>query len=116
MPPNMLCWQKPLRLGKDGKYFAASPMDQQGGEEESDQVVDLRRFRVEFMRFENVDDNPEVKDLKISCVRGEREGGSPCRFPGHPEVSVCQEPTVVKLPDGRLFCVMRTSRAARSGA
>ena len=22
MPPNMLCWQKPLRLGKDGKYFA----------------------------------------------------------------------------------------------
>ncbi len=30
-------------------------------------------------------------------------------FPGHPEISACQEPSIVKLPDGRLFCVMRTA-------
>jgi hypothetical protein len=30
-------------------------------------------------------------------------------FPGHPEVTACQEPSIVRLPDGRLFRVMRTA-------
>ena len=63
MPPNMLCWQKPLRLGKDGKYFAGftrwtsfavrSPAPKSLGTADS---------RVEFMRFENVDDNPDPQN------------------------------------------------------
>ncbi|MCX6899187.1 MAG: sialidase family protein [Verrucomicrobia bacterium] len=109
MPPNMLCWQKPLRLGKDGKYFAGftrwTSFDVRKNPTKSWISADTR---VEFMRFENVDDNPDVKDLKISWFAA-NEKALAVPFPGHPEVSACQEPTVVKLPDGRLFCVMRTA-------
>jgi hypothetical protein len=109
MPPNFLCWQKPLRLGQDGKYLVGltrwtsyavrTPPTKSWISADS---------RVEFMRFENLDDDPEPKDLTIrSFATDEQALAVP--FPGHPEVSVCQEPSLVKLPDGRLFCVMRTS-------
>ncbi len=109
MPPNMLCWQKPLRLGQDGKYFAGFTRwtsfhvtkNPTGSWISADS-------RVEFMRFENVDANPSVADLKISWFAANDKALS-VPFPGHPQVSACQEPTVVKLPDGRLFCTMRTS-------
>jgi hypothetical protein len=108
-PPNMLCWQKPLRLGKDGKYFAGFTRWT------SSAVIpnptkDWRSHdaRVEFMRFENVDDDPEVGELKISWFAA-NEKALMAPFPGHPDVSACQEPSLVKLPDGRLFVVMRTA-------
>ncbi len=88
MPPNVLCWQKPLRLGKDGRYLAGVA-------------------RVEFMRFENIDENPEPKDIRIAWFAFNEQALS-VPYPGHAEVSACQEPSLVKLPDGRLFCVMRT--------
>lgn len=109
MPPNMLCWQKPLRLGKDGKYFAGftrwTSFAVRKNPTKSWMSADAR---VEFMRFENVDDNPEPQDLKIHWSAA-NEKALAVPFPGHPEASACQEPTVVKLPDGRLFCTMRTA-------
>lgn len=109
MPPNMLCWQKPLRLGKDGKYLAGFtrwtsfavrapvPLKNLGSADS----------RVEFMRFENVDESPEPGGLRISWfMSNERALAVP--YPKAPQNSVCQEPSIVKLPDGRLFCVMRT--------
>ncbi len=109
MPPNMLCWQRPLRLGKEGKYLAGftrwTSFPVRKNPTPSWISADAR---VEFMRFENVDENPEPKDLRISWfAANERSLAVP--FPGHPEVSACQEPSIVKLPDGRLFCVMRTA-------
>jgi hypothetical protein len=109
MPPNMLCWQKPLRLGRDGKYFSGftrwTSFAVRKNPSKSWITADSR---VEFMRFENVDANPEPRDLKISWfVANEKALSVPP--PGYPEVSACQEPTLVKLPDGRLFCVMRTA-------
>lgn len=109
MPPNMLCWQKPLRLGKDGRYFAGftrwTSFAVRKNPTKSWISADAR---VEFMRFENVDDAPEVQGLKLSWFAA-NEKALAVPFPGHPEVSACQEPTIVKLPDGRLFCVMRTA-------
>jgi hypothetical protein len=55
-----------------------------------------------------VDDNPEVQGLKLSWFAA-NEKALAVPFPGHPEVSACQEPGIVKLPDGRLSCVMRTA-------
>jgi hypothetical protein len=109
MPPNMLCWQKPLRLGEGGKYLA-------GFTRWTSHAVIPHRIkdwraadaRVEFMRFENVDDSPEPRDLKISWFASD-EKALAVPFPGHPELSACQEPSIVKLPDGRLFVVMRTA-------
>jgi BNR repeat-like domain len=109
MPPNMLCWQKPLRLGKDGKYLAGfTRWTSFAVRKNPTQDWRAADARTEFMGFENVDDDPEPKDLKISWfAAGEKALTVP--FPGHPEISACQEPSIVKLPDGRLFCVMRTA-------
>ena len=113
MPPNMLVWQKPLRLGKDGKYlagftrwtsFAVRPPIASKGLGSADS-------RVEFMRFENLDDHPAPRDLRISWFAA-NEKALAVPFPGFPENSVCQEPSIVKLPDGRLFTVMRTSASS----
>jgi len=109
VPPNMLCWQKPLRLGKDGRYFAGfTRWTSFAVRKNPTRSWISADARVEFMRFENVDNSPEVKDLKIRWFASNKEALA-VPFPGHPEVSACQEPTIMKLPDGRLFCVMRTA-------
>ena len=109
MPPNMLCWQKPLRLGKDGRYLAGfTRWTSFAVRKLATDFWGSADARVEFMRFENVDDNPDPQNLKIRWFAA-NEQALAVPFPGHPENSACQEPTIVKLPDGRLFCVMRTS-------
>ena len=109
MPPNMLCWQKPIRLGQDGKYFAGFTRWTSFAVTKNPTKSWISAdSRVEFMRFENVDAHPAVADLRISWFAANEQALS-VPFPGHPAVSACQEPTVVKLPDGRLFCVMRTA-------
>ncbi len=109
MPPNMLCWQKPLRLGKKGTYLAGFTRWTSFSVRKNPTPNWISAdSRVEFMRFENVDENPQVKDLNISWFAANQEA-LVVPFPGYPEVSACQEPSMVKLPDGRLFCVMRTA-------
>lgn len=109
MPPNMLCWQKPVRIGANGKYFAGftrwTSFAVRKNPTKSWVSADSR---VEFMQFENIDENPEPGKIEITWLAS-NEQALAVPFPGHPEVSACQEPTVVKLPDGRLFCMMRTS-------
>ena len=108
-PANLICWQKPLRLAKGGKYLAgvtrwtsnavvANPTESWTSHDS----------RVEFMRFDNLDDDPPVSMLKISWFAANDEALE-VPFPNQPQVSSCQEPSIVKLPDGRLFCVMRTA-------
>ncbi len=109
MPPNMLCWQKPLRLGKDGRYLAGFTRWTSFAVRQNPTKSWISAdSRVEFMGFDNVDDNPAVQDLAIRWFAA-NEHALAVPFPGHPEVSACQEPSVVKLPDERLFCVMRTA-------
>jgi len=108
-PANWIVWQKPERLS-EGKYIAGftrwvsiavrntCPVNSWTAAEST----------VEFMRFENIDDNPEPKDIEISWSAKD-EDALRVPYPGHPQVSVVQEPSMVKLPDGRLFVVMRTS-------
>ncbi|MDA3924913.1 MAG: sialidase family protein [Kiritimatiellae bacterium] len=109
MPPNVLCWQKPNRLGKDGKYFAGiTRWTSFAVTKQPTKSWMSADARVEFMRFENIDANPEPKDIKISWFAFNEKALS-VPYPEAPQVSACQEPSVVKLPDGRLFCVMRTA-------
>lgn len=107
-PPNCIVYQKPQRLARDGRYLvgfsrwtskAALPNPKLSGNAH-DSVV-------EFMRFDNLDENPGIEDLKISWLAYD-QNALRVPYPGHPETSVVQEPSMVKLPDGRLFCVMRT--------
>jgi len=73
-------WQRPLRLGRGGRYLTAASIN----------------GKTEFLQFENIDDDPRPQDVKVS--RFMRDGA---RLQG-------EEASIVKLPDGRLFCVMRS--------
>ena len=94
IPSEWIVWQKPLRLGKNGNY-----------------MVGVTRWTnlsfwpgldsvVQFIHFDNVDENPSIKDLIVRWVQSNEKALRIGIF--------CQEPSIVKLPDGRLFSVMRT--------
>ncbi len=109
VPSNWIVWQKPERISK-GKYFVGftkwiSPAVRKPA---PINVWWAEGAVVEFMRFENIDENPEPKDIKISFLSRDDKA---IQLPliNHPEHSVIQEPSIVKLPDNRLFCVMRTT-------
>ena len=113
-PPAWCNWQRPLRLGKDGRFLVGSsihgrPPDGKTG-----------RTRVEFWRFENIDDNPNVEDIRISCFATDGEALDAAMveacgarlFPDKPEnrsTGAIEEAGIVKLPDGRLFALCRSS-------
>jgi len=110
VPANWIVWQKPMRIS-EGKFFVGftrwvSPAVRH---EPPIDVWWAHESVVEFMRFENVDEDPEPKNLRISYFASD-DDALKVGLIGHPEVSVVQEPSVVALPDGRLFCVMRTTR------
>lgn len=109
IPANWIVWQKPQRLS-EGKYFTGftrwispavrppAPM----------KIWWAEASVVEFIRFDNIDDNPETKDIKTLFFAG-NDDALQVGLIGHPEVSVVQEPSVVALPDNRIFCTMRTT-------
>jgi hypothetical protein len=108
-PTNLICWQKPLRLAKDGRYLAGfTRWTSSAVTKNPTKSWTSHDSRVEFMRFENLDEDSPVSSLKISWFASDDQALA-VPFPGHPEVSACQEPSIVKLPDERLFCVMRTA-------
>jgi len=107
-PVEWIVWQNPMR-DLSGNWFvgyshwvnkAAATLKEVRGWTEIESVV-------EFMRFVNVDAEPEPGDLQ---VRYSGWGDRALRVPHwrHPLLSVTQEPSLVRLPDERLFCVMRT--------
>jgi hypothetical protein len=110
IPPNWIVWQKPLRL-PGGKYFTGfthwvSPAVRPKAprpEWWAEAAV------VEFIRFENIDDNPAPKDVAITYLTPDKKALQ-VGLIGHPDVPAIQEPSWVPLPDGRLFAVMRSTR------
>lgn len=62
---------------------------------------------VRFLRFENILTERDASRLRVTTWPQTAHG---LRMPrrGRPEVSVAQEPSLVLLPDKRIFCVFRT--------
>jgi hypothetical protein len=107
-PANWICWQKPLRLGPAETYLAGfTRWTSKQVKKNPGKTWVSQDSVVEFMRFENVDLNPRVRDIKVTWLAHDANALQ-MPLPGHPEISVCQEPSIAKLPDKRLFCVMRT--------
>ena len=107
VPKRWIAWQKPIRE-KGGRWILGytqctskavfSPVSRNWPDWDS---------RCAFMRFENIDENPDPKDVRITWLPVDTEGLTvPDR--NYPQISVSQEPSIVLLPDGRLFVVMRT--------
>lgn len=105
--PNWIVWQKPIRDG-NGKYIAGYTRwtSEAVVKRPSPNWTD-QDSRSAFMRFENIDDNPLPEEIQITWLPENTEG---LEVPNkkYPQISVCQEPAIVVLPDKRLFCVMRT--------
>jgi len=95
IPPEWVVWQKPLRLGKNSNYLV-------GVSRYAHPSFHATKYRTvtEFIHFDNIDKNPPVKDMIVRWVQTNDKAL-------HNGV-YCEEPAIVKLPDGRLFCVMRT--------
>ena len=91
VPPNIICWQKPLRLSH-GRHFT-------GFTRWSTRSQELESV-VEFLRFENIDEDPSPADIAITFYHSDEHA---LRLGKR-----LQEPSIVPLPDGRLFCAMRT--------
>ncbi|MCM8822392.1 MAG: glycoside hydrolase [Candidatus Omnitrophica bacterium] len=109
VPPNIIVWQKPERLS-DGKYFVGFTrwVSRSVRPPAPVKVWWAEASVVEFMRFENVDDNPEIEKIEISFFAQDKDALK-VGLISYPDVPVAQEPSIVKLPDERLFCVMRTT-------
>ena len=92
--------------GPDGKYLAGFTkyVSRKAKEE------DAGGCRVYFYRFDNIDDDPEVKDLKITTLPDDERGIHVYRSWG--DIGRIEEPAWVILPDGRIFCSMRTNLGA----
>ncbi|MHC4871784.1 MAG: sialidase family protein [Planctomycetota bacterium] len=98
MPANWVIWQKPVR-NNAGLYFTGMTRWV------SDKAKKYDNFPLsvtEFLTFNNIDDNPEVKDIDITF---HMQNENALNVPGHN----IEEPSWVKLPDRRLLAVMRTS-------
>ncbi len=106
-----IVWQKPIRDAKDRPVVAFTRST-------NDYVFpaskdkNFKECRCEFIRYENIDEGPHPKDLKLTYLPEDEDLISvPVSF--EPEKSegytFCQEPGLVLLPDGRLFAAMRTA-------
>jgi hypothetical protein len=99
-PPNWIVWQMPHRDLK-GRWFSGLTRWVSRDPNPYETVCS-------FMRYENIDDDPEPKNIKISWFASDHTAIKVPR-PVSPIHSVSQEPSIVRLPDNRLFCTMRTS-------
>jgi hypothetical protein len=107
VPANWIVWQKPLR-DDDGTWFTGftrwvSPQVRTPPHVNS---WVAHESVVEFMRFCNIDGDPEPRYIQVVFTAPEQ-----ALRVGHytnPLLSIAQEPSLVRLPDSRLFCTMRT--------
>ena len=108
VPPNWIVWQRPHRDLK-GRWFAG--FTRWISREVRVSSKGIENFRspavIEFMRYENIDDDPEPKDIRISWFASD-EKAIKVPHPFYPPMSDAEEPSITRLPDKRLFCTMRT--------
>lgn len=108
VPPNWIVWQKPVR-DSQGRWLASMTRHMSAAIRPKPAGPWQGFSQCEFIRFDNLDEGVHPQDLKLSWLP---LGGKGLRVQ-HPartdvELSLCQEPSLVLLPDKRLFCTMRT--------
>ncbi len=108
VPSNWIVWQKPIR-DLSGRPLTGFTRWVSKAVRTPPHVNSWTAWEsvVEFMRFHNIDADPEPRDIEITYSAW---GDEALRVPhyDHPLLSIAQEPSLVRLPDKRLFCTMRT--------
>jgi len=109
IPPEWIVWQLPMRDLRGG-YFVGYTRWASPARAYYKKVANWTEIEsvCEFMRFENIDENPLPEDIRI---RYSAWGEKALRVPYYkdPLLGIAQEPSIVRLPDRRLFSVMRTN-------
>ncbi|MDD2708015.1 MAG: sialidase family protein [Verrucomicrobiae bacterium] len=109
IPPNIIVWQKPIRLSCNGKYYTGLTrwVSPSRGYPPPTKSWTSHASVVEFIRFENLDENPRPRDLRLTFF-AQDDQAIKVGMKEHPHQPVVQEPSLVNLPNGWLFCAMRT--------
>jgi hypothetical protein len=102
---NWIVYQKPIRdstgrLMAGYSYWASTPA-------RTDLSPAAADSGVKFMRFDNADEGPDPKDLKVTHLMLPGKGLTVTSMLD-PRLTDCEEPSLALLPDKRLFVTMRT--------
>lgn len=100
-PPAWCNWQRPLRLGEQNRYLVGLSRH---GKADYDE-----RFgcKVEFLQFDNIDEDPPIEKIRLSHFSTNKNALKVKKINQYEPA--CEEAAIVKLPDGRLFALMRSS-------
>ncbi|MDF2925074.1 MAG: BNR/Asp-box repeat protein [Paenibacillaceae bacterium] len=107
MPRNWIVWQKPIRDSRNRPIAGCTQWSSPAVSPPPPACWYSKDSRCLFIRFDNIDEAPDPQRLAVTWLPEQGEGLA-VAYPGHSGLSVAQEPSLVLLPDGRLFCVMRT--------
>ena len=115
---DSIVWQKPIRDARDRLLVGFTEWSSPAAERplvvrKPDGTVNIfnSECRCQFMRFDNIDEGPEPRDVRITWLPDSEEliSAPITADPDAPaDLSFCQEPAVALLPDDHLFTVMRT--------
>ena len=112
---NCVVWQKPIRDARDRPIVGFTRWTNSYVKpylKEDAFTMGRRDSHAEFMRFDNIDESPHPRDVEISWLQDD-DSAVQVPVPYEPEASrgfsYCEEPSIVLLPDERLFLVMRTA-------
>ena len=101
---NWWSFQAPIR-DKDGKFICGFTIDTSPAVKPDDLPYPHKEARAAFITFENLDEDPEPCDVRVTIAPND---GLEVPDKLYPQNSVAQEAAPVLLPDGRLFATMRT--------
>ncbi len=106
-PPGWIVWQVPARI-PDGKYLAPAShgIHHKKVDYKMNGWWDGSAF-AHFLRFDNIDDNPEGKEIQVTWLPANGQGLT-VPHATKPYIQNGMEPSFVTLPDKRLFAVLRT--------
>lgn len=103
--PNWCNWQRPIRVGEGGRFMTGCTRHVKPVDVETSPGRPIGSW-VEFWQYENIDTNPEVRDIRITVLNGGEKSLS-IPIPGTDRFC-CEEASLAKLPDGRLFALVRS--------
>ena len=105
-----IVWQKPIRDAKGRQIVGLTRWTAEYVRPVSSSSL-AKDCHCEFVRFDNIDDGPDPRELKLTWLQDDDnmlEVPTTLEPKASHRYSLCQEPAVALLPDGRLFTVMRT--------
>jgi hypothetical protein len=107
VPRNWIVWQIPIR-DRNGRPIAGYTQVTSAALQPPALKKKWYQWesRCQFMRFENIDEDPAPENIRVTWLPDD-EAGLEVPHPNTGRTSV-SEPSVVVLPDGRLFATMRT--------